>query len=130
MAGFGVKVTGLQKTTGFIIAKGAKATTAMEVGLFTVGNEIFNESQKLVPVDTGTLRGSGSIKRLKQRFVGSTILISYGGPAASYALRVHEDVNMRHAPPTQAKYLEEPYMEAKNGIKAKVEAAVAAAVRM
>jgi hypothetical protein len=130
MAGFGIKVTGLTKTTGFIIAQGEKSTTAMEVGLFTVANEIFNKSQKLVPVDTGALRGSGSLKRLKQRFVGSTMLISYGGPAAPYALKVHEDVNMRHAPPTQAKYLEEPYMEAKNGIKAKVEAAVAAALKL
>ena len=129
MAGFGIKVKGLAKTQAFVVAKGAKATTAMEVGLFTVGNEIFNASQKLVPVDTGALRGSGSIKRLKSPF-GSTILISYGGPAARYALRVHEDVNVPHASPTQAKYLEQPYMAAKNGIKAKVEAAVAAAVRM
>jgi hypothetical protein len=37
--------------------------------------------------------------------------IFYGGPAASYALYVHEIIGNYHKPPTQAKYLEQPFMQ-------------------
>jgi hypothetical protein len=48
---------------------------------------------------------------------GYFVDIFYGGPAASYALYVHEIIGNYHNPPTQAKYLEQPVMEAMSTIQ-------------
>ena len=37
---------------------------------------------------------------------GAEVLITYGGPAAPYAIYVHEITTNQHTPPTQAKFLE------------------------
>jgi hypothetical protein len=68
-----------------------------------VAGEIFAQSQREVPVDTGNLRASGRITAANEQNLTSTL--SYGGTAAEYALAVHE----RHA--TQSKYLEKPFRE-------------------
>lgn len=80
-----------------------------------------------VPVDLGPLRSSGHVEppvRSMGRF-GNTIKVAlvYGGPAAPYALAVHEHPSA-HSPPSWrgvvvtfsppghgAKYLERPLME-------------------
>lgn len=71
---------------------------------------IFKESQRLVPVDTGKLKQSGFlVKRKTTR--GSEAAIGYarhGRPG--YAAFVHERTDLRHAPPTQAKFLETPML--------------------
>lgn len=41
---------------------------------------------------------------------GDSAVVGY---TANYALYVHEDLNARHAPGKQAKYLEQPYRELK-----------------
>jgi hypothetical protein len=65
---------------------------------------VFNESQRLVPVDTGNLKASGRFTPAER---GASIVatIGYGGTAAGYALVVHEI----HA--TRSKYLEKPARE-------------------
>jgi hypothetical protein len=75
-------------------------------------NLIFAKSQILVPVDTGILRGSGGVSSIQQGSSGAYVDIFYGGPAAPYSLYVHEILRYYHNPPTQAKYLEQPFMEA------------------
>jgi len=81
-------------------------------------NNIFNKSQVLVPVDTGALRGSGGVSAPTVGSDGVGVDIFYGGPAASYALMVHEITQYYHNPPTQAKYLEQPFMEALPNLRA------------
>lgn len=76
------------------------AVRAVAEGINDAAEEIFNESQRRVPVDTGNLRSSGRIEPADERTL--TAEISYGGTAADYALDVHE----AHA--TNSKYLEEP----------------------
>lgn len=76
--------------------------------LYEEANVIFNESQKLVPVDTGALRASGVVHPPKTEHHRTSVRVTYGGPAASYALYVHENLYARHNAPTQAKYLETP----------------------
>lgn len=78
---------------------------------------IFAKSQILVPVDTNALRGSGDVSVPQQNDKGYFVDIYYGGPAAPYALYVHEIIGNYHNPPTQAKYLEQPYMEALSTIQ-------------
>src|SRR3954447_26710077 len=100
-------------------AAAVKSTQALSVALYREGLRIFAESQKLVPVDTGALRGSGVVT--EPRIVGTTVevVIGYGGPAAPYAIYVHEippppntstgGRSATHNPPTQWQYLEDPF---------------------
>ena len=80
----------------------------LEKSIYEEANVIFNESQKLVPVDTGALRASGFVHAPKKENDRVFVRVTYGGPAAHYALYVHENLYARHDAPTQAKYLETP----------------------
>ncbi|MBX3139853.1 MAG: HK97 gp10 family phage protein [Trueperaceae bacterium] len=65
-----------------------------------IAKEVFAESQREVPVDTGNLRASGRVEpALPERL---TATVSYGGTAAGYAVIVHETHK------TKSKYLERP----------------------
>lgn len=79
---------------------------AIEFGL----KPIFEESQRLVPVDTGKLKRSGFIET--RATAGGTIAaIGYGRfGTPSYTAFVHENLLLRHAKPTQAKFLETAIM--------------------
>lgn len=69
---------------------------------------VLDESQKIVPVDLGTLKGSGMVKEPVVDNDGIEIEISYGGAASKYAWYVHENMNARHRDGKSAKYLEIP----------------------
>ena len=90
---------------------------AIAQAIYEEANVIFARSQVLVPVDTGILRGSGGVSSPQQGDKGYFVDIFYGGPAAPYALYVHEIIGNYHNPPTQAKYLEQPVMEAMSNIQ-------------
>lgn len=90
---------------------------AIAQAIYEEANVIFARSQVLVPVDTGVLRGSGGVSSPQQGDKGYFVDIYYGGPAAPYALYVHEIIGNYHNPPTQAKYLEQPVMEAMSSIQ-------------
>lgn len=66
---------------------------------------IYDESQKLVPVDTGRLKRSGyyEVRKFKRGPVAEIGYGRYGDP--HYALYVHE-IPMVHLPPTTFKFLE------------------------
>jgi hypothetical protein len=87
------------------------APKAVAIAIYEEANVIFAKSQVLVPVDTGALRGSGGVSAIQGSGQGMYVDIFYGGPAASYALYVHEIIGNYHKPPTQAKYLEQPFMQ-------------------
>lgn len=79
----------------------SKKTKALERGLYKAGLFIQRKAQKLTPVDTGNLKGSAFTKIRYKRGKPKVIV----GFSASYALRVHEDLNMRHTN-GRAKFLE------------------------
>jgi hypothetical protein len=66
----------------------------------------FEKSKEYCPVDTGDLRGSGYLEITS--FRGQpTVEMGYGkGGHPHYTAYVHENLEMRHEPPTQAKWLE------------------------
>ena len=102
----------------YALKAGAEDTPhAIAQAIFEQANVIFAKSQVLVPVDTGVLRGSGGVSAPQMGSQGYFVDIFYGGPAASYALYVHEIIGNYHNPPTQAKYLEQPVMEAMSTIQ-------------
>lgn len=70
---------------------------------------IFDESQRLVPVKTGDLKRSGYLEIRTTPGRGSQAEIGYGrGGRPFYAVFVHEMIGLRHDPPTQAKFLQQP----------------------
>lgn len=89
---------------------------AVAKALFEEASNIHRESQRLVPVDTGVLRSTGIVEVNAE---GLNFKISYGGPAAPYAARQHEDLSYKHTT-GQAKYLEEPFLAAKDGMESRV----------
>lgn len=95
-----------------LVAAREKSPLAVAQAIYEEANLIFAKSQVLVPVDTGVLRGSGGVSAPQKGTTGYFVDIFYGGPAADYALYVHEIIGNYHKPPTQAKYLEQPFMEA------------------
>lgn len=67
------------------------------------------EAKRRTPVDTGNLRASGTVT---EQWSGReyTITLSFGGPAAPYALQVHENLEAFHKS-GQAKFLESVLLE-------------------
>ena len=104
-------LTGDVELQAVLRAAQLEAPKAVAQAIWEEANNIFAKSQVLVPVDTGVLRGSGGVSAPQGSGQGIYVDIFYGGPAAPYALYVHEIIGNYHKPPTQAKYLEQPFME-------------------
>jgi hypothetical protein len=111
-ASFKLDLFGDEELVNALTAGKKDAPQAIAQAIWEEANVIFAKSQILVPVDTGVLRGSGGVSAPQMGSQGYFVDIFYGGPAASYALYVHEIIGNYHKPPTQAKYLEQPVMEA------------------
>lgn len=83
----------------------AVITGAAEAAVEQAAQAVLEESQRLVPVDTGALKDSGRVTR-----DGLEAVISYGeeDPAntAAYAVAQHERLDFHHPGGGQAKYLE------------------------
>lgn len=72
-------------------------------GLRAAALVVKNESVRLTPVDTSNLRNSAYTETFQSTGT-SGVEIGY---TADYAPYVHERIELSHAPPTQAKFLEE-----------------------
>lgn len=79
--------------------------------LFWEAQEAYLKSQELVPVDTGTLKSSGTVVGPVDEGDTLSVTIGYGGAAGEYAVYVHEDLEASHLAPTQAKFLEAAIIE-------------------
>ena len=64
------------------------------------------ECKKRTPVDTGALRASEHVEGPTREGRKVSVAIVAGGPAAPYALTVHEDLEANHPRGGQAKYIE------------------------
>jgi len=71
---------------------------------------IFDESQVLVPVDTGRLKASGFIQTRRTSSGVSGVVGYAAGSNPPYAAIVHERLDASHVSPTQAKFLEAAVM--------------------
>ena len=68
-----------------------------------VALDLLGKAKELAPVDTGDLRGSGSVK-----FENNTASVGFEEP---YAVSQHEHTEYEHPQGGQAKYLEQPFKE-------------------
>jgi hypothetical protein len=121
-----IEIKGLDRLQKIVDQAGDKALTAIAQGLYLEAQMAFNESQTLVPIDTGILKSSGHITSPKMDENSVEITIAYGGPATSYAFFVHERIyapsgkKVYHKPPTRAKYLEIPVKRRAKGMSGRL----------
>lgn len=108
MSNFGAKGIDIKVLKNWDLAKEQVIAAALK-GQRKLAANILGESQKLVPVDTGTLMRSGHISTDKSNL---TTTISYSTP---YARRQHEEHK------SKAKYLERPFNEKAGQLTAFVE---------
>ena len=105
----GLTLVGLENVTGNLrrLMLGTKKETRR--AMHEEANAIKTASMKRTPVEFGTLRASHTF-RTKILADDVVATISVGGPAASYAVHVHENLKARH-PVGEAKFLEKSINE-------------------
>jgi hypothetical protein len=123
-----ISILGLSELAQAMEANSREMTVAVGRALWDAAQAIGNESQNLVPVDLGDLKGSMSYERSGVTTTTPVIEIRYGTP---YALYQHERLDLYHpgrnpkrksatpgtgptAPGTEGgspKYLEFPFLE-------------------
>lgn len=111
-----VDVGGLDKLKEAIAKWVEKAPQSLGALLHQEAEIVMGDSKEHhVPVDIGALRASGHV--LPPEISGDKISVTlgFGGPAAPYALKVHEDLQARHKV-GGAKYLEKPFMKRAEGL--------------
>lgn len=104
-----IELMGAPELARTLATAGLQGVRALKQALNEEGQIAFRNSQRLVPVDTGTLRRSGILLLAREK--GSSmieVVMGYGGAASAYALKQHENLSYRHKEGQQAKYLEEP----------------------
>lgn|SRR5690554_4110573 len=92
-----------------------RAERALAGAMYTEAERIMAEAKRLTPVDTGTLRASGHVQEPKVKPGRIEVVMGFGGPAAPYAIYVHENLEAHHTV-GQAKFLETPLMRAQRGL--------------
>jgi hypothetical protein len=102
---------------------------AGRAGLYAEAEVIMTRSKtEFVPVDDGILRSTGHVKPPVTEGNETTITLGFGGPAAPYAVVQHERLDYQHTV-GQAKYLEQPAVEAARGLSARLAAFIRQAIR-
>ena len=91
--------------------------------LYTEAVIVEQTSRERTPVATGTLRASHETSFPKEDRDGLSVTIQVGGPAAPYAVKVHEMVEVYHKV-GQAKFLESAVLEATPTLAARIAARV------
>ena len=73
---------------------------------------LLEQANRTVPIEEGTLKGSGSVH------VDRSALVAAVGYDTPYAVRQHEDTRLRHASGRRAKWLEHTFREQSTRINA------------
>ncbi len=102
-----LKFTGMDELQRRLTAMAADTPDAVAVALSQEAELEMIEAKKRTPVDTGALQNSGYVERLTDE---SGVRMGFGGPAAGYAVYVHENLDALH-PSGQAKFLESVLVE-------------------
>jgi bacteriophage HK97-gp10 putative tail-component len=106
------EIRGLPEFKAALKALGERALAAAAQALYQEAEAIMTASKETYcPVDTGNLRASGHVDPPVTEGSNVTVTLGYGGPAAPYAVEVHERPAI-HRPPTQWQYLSTPFFEA------------------
>lgn len=118
-----IRITGIEAVNARLAVLAEQHRDAAVAALREEAETIMTTSKRLVPVDTGVLRESGFVDA-----VDEGVRLAYGGAASGYAIYVHENLEARH-PVGQAKYLEQPVLEALPGLAGRVAAVIRSILR-
>lgn len=100
----GIAIEGTDKLRKKLKVASKGVDTRFTQALYIGGLFLQRQSQEIVPIDTGNLRGS-AFTRPESDAPKPTVKVGY---TASYAVYVHEDKNARHEEGKMAKFLEIP----------------------
>lgn len=92
-------------------------------GLLLAAEHVLGKATAVVPLDEGYLQSTGTASVDEASL---TAAVSFDGP---YAVRQHEELDYRHAPGRQAKYLEGPLNAARSEVAALIAAQLRRAMR-
>lgn len=112
-------------------AEEQKILAAAVPGMIEEMETIRTNSMEIVPVDLGVLKNSALVVGVNPTIESdgtAEVSIGYGGQASSYAVLQHENPNFRHAEGQTWKYLEQPAMNAINGMGERLGAHLRAAL--
>jgi len=130
---FRIKIKGLDRAIRKLKTLGIDINTEIGPTLFQEAEDIAgNSKEHFVPVDTGALRNSIFATRPKVSRNNVSVSIVAGGPAAPYALRVHEWLGAGvkwSVGGTGPKYLSQPLNQARPGIKRALQKALGKAIK-
>ena len=115
------EIRGVANVVKAIQRKGRTSVERLTHGLEMAGHFLLRESQLVVPIDTGNLRGGGFRRTEDANTLNVRVLVGY---VAAYAIYVHEMMDVHHQPGKQAKYLTGPMHEKNAEIKRIVQAAM------
>lgn len=115
-----VELRGLDGALNRLREIAEKAPEAVAAGLFMEANNIMTDAKGRVPVDQGVLRASGYVAPPQMEGGSPVVELGFGGPAASYAVKQHEDTSLRHPGGGEAKFLERAADAARPGIADRV----------
>ncbi|MHA1344985.1 MAG: hypothetical protein ACTSO3_01160 [Candidatus Heimdallarchaeaceae archaeon] len=102
-----VKVTGVKAIKKAMKKANTLLGDGQRKGLIKGGLYIQRKSQQVVPVEYGILKNSAGTKAIGHGWY-TDVIVYY---TASYAVYVHERVDLRHKPGKYAKFLERPVRE-------------------
>ena len=112
----GIHIKGLNELRAELRKRPEKVLRAMGEALYVEGETIMTRSKQIVPVDIGTLKGSGIVQRaVLDSTPGATVTLGYGGEASAYAEIQHRRTDYKHRGQGQAHYLSEPVDAARKG---------------
>ena len=129
----GIRIEGLDKLEARLKKSGVNAAKELAGGLKVEAERIMTAAKRITPVDQGTLRSSGHVKKPVISRKSAFVELGFGGAASDYAQAVHEFPS-KFSPPswqgktslnwnaagTGAKFLEKPVNAAKKGFGRRV----------
>lgn len=105
-----VTLTGVKDFEKALLEAGALALPALAIAVQQEQEAVMTVAKERTPVDTGALRGSGTVLKPKIGTTSVTVEAGFGGAASEYAVVVHERMGVNH-PVGQAKFLESAFLE-------------------
>lgn len=110
MANAAFDIVGLDKVGRELEKLASDLGKAVGVALHAEANIEMTEAKRRCPVDTGALRSSGHVVTMHDAGRISEVRLVFGGPAAGYALYVHENQEAFHKT-GRSKFLESTLLE-------------------
>jgi hypothetical protein len=112
MSDFTFEMSGLDALLANLNGLQERVRAEIPGALYEQAEEVMAESQKIVPVDLGTLKNSKFVEQPVSAGDSVSVTLGYGGEASDYAIVQHERLDFHHEV-GEAKYLEKPVMALK-----------------